>query len=143
MWNLIKKFVKPHFIIGQPEAPYLLRWYLIPRNRYFNIYLHKFLRSDDDRALHDHPWWFVSFMLKGTYQEITDKGTSIRKAGSFLFRKALDRHRVELIDNKHCWTLFITGKKVRDWGFWCPKGFVPWQQFCDHNDRGNIGKGCD
>ena len=41
---------KPHFVIGGADDPYMLRWYLIPRNRRFNIYLHKFLRDDDDRA---------------------------------------------------------------------------------------------
>ena len=39
------------FVIGPPERPYLLRWWIIQRNRFFNIYLHKFLRSDDDLAL--------------------------------------------------------------------------------------------
>lgn len=43
---------KPHFVIGSGESPYLLRWFLIPRNTKLNIYLHKFLQSDDDRALH-------------------------------------------------------------------------------------------
>ena len=42
----------PHMVIGGAEDPYLLRWYLIPRNPFVNVYLHKFLRSDDDRALH-------------------------------------------------------------------------------------------
>lgn len=60
---------RPHFIIGGTDRPYLLRWFLIPRNRWFNIYLHKFCRDDDDRALHDHPWWFVSIMLQGSYVE--------------------------------------------------------------------------
>ena len=49
---------EPDFIIGGHEAPYLRRHWLIPRNRFFNIYVHEFLRSDDDRALHDHPWAF-------------------------------------------------------------------------------------
>ena len=44
------------FVIGGAERPYLRRWWVIPRNRLFNVYLHQFLRSDDDRALHDHPW---------------------------------------------------------------------------------------
>ena len=26
------------------------------RNKIFNIYLHQIIRSDDDRALHDHPY---------------------------------------------------------------------------------------
>ena len=38
----------------------------------FNLYLHEFSRSDDDRALHDHPWLFnLSVLLSGTYVEHT------------------------------------------------------------------------
>ena len=48
----------PDFVIGGSDNPYLLRWFLIPRNPVFNVYLHKFMRSDDDRALHTHPWLF-------------------------------------------------------------------------------------
>ena len=39
---------QPDFVVGKPEDPYLLRWWVIPRNKRFNVYLHKFLRSDDD-----------------------------------------------------------------------------------------------
>ena len=55
----------PDLVIGGWDDPYLLRWWLIPRNRWFNVYLHLFLRSDDDRALHDHPWFNLSFLLEG------------------------------------------------------------------------------
>jgi hypothetical protein len=60
----------PDFVIGGNERPYLLRWWVIPRNPVFNVYLHCFLRSDDDRALHTHPWLFnVSWLLLGKYRE--------------------------------------------------------------------------
>ena len=135
------------FYIGGMENPYMIRWYVIPRNRWFNIYLHKFCRDDDDRALHDHPWWFVSFMLCGQYTEYTPKGSKIRKAMTFAFRTATARHRIELPKDNGgkpmpCWTLVITGRKKRVWGFWCPRGFVPWHEFVDHTDEGNVGKGC-
>src|SRR5580704_9904819 len=76
----------PDFIIGGNEFPYMRRWWVIPRNRIFNIYLHHFLRSDDDRALHDHPSWNVSILLKGEYTEwsIAAGGVHqsvVRKAG--------------------------------------------------------------
>ena len=45
---------RPHFLISDQADPYLHRWYVIPRNRFLNLYLHKFLRDDEDRALHDH-----------------------------------------------------------------------------------------
>jgi len=36
---------KPDFVIGRAGAPYLERWWVIPRNRWFNIYLHHFLSA--------------------------------------------------------------------------------------------------
>lgn len=37
--NMIKRFLarQPDFAIGPTDAPYLLRWWVIPRNRFFNI----------------------------------------------------------------------------------------------------------
>ncbi len=150
LWNWLTTLLsrKPHFVIGEPENPYMLRWYLIPRNPWLNLYLHEFLRDDDDRALHDHPWWFVSIMLKGMYNEIRENGHrgQVRGAPSIAYRRATDRHRVvlETRDGKvvPCWTIVITGPKVRDWGFWCPKGFVVWHEFCARDNEGSVGKGC-
>lgn len=88
---------QPHQTIGGAEHPYMLRWYVIPRNPLVNVYVHKFCRSDDDRALHDHPWWFVSLILRGRYDEITEAGTRRRRAGSIAFRPAEWRHRVALV----------------------------------------------
>ncbi len=100
---------QPHQVIGDPEAPYLRRWYLIPRNPLLNVYLHQFLASDDDRALHDHPWWFFSLILKGGYTEVTEAGAVARSGviggryggwnrwdRTIAFRPAAFRHRVEL-----------------------------------------------
>jgi hypothetical protein len=62
----------PDFVIGGEQRPYLLRHFVIPRNPLFNVYLHCFLRSDDDRAHHDHPWLFnMSWLLDGEYIEHT------------------------------------------------------------------------
>lgn len=143
IWKWFKRLIsgKPHLTIGGVEAPYMLRWYIIPRNPLLNVYLHKFMRDDDDRALHDHPWWFVSLMIRGRYVEWTPL-PKVRRAPSIAFRRATTRHRVTLPAGP-CWTLVITGRKAREWGFWCPKGFVPWHQFVDRNDEGNVGRGCD
>lgn len=154
MWRWLRRLFsgKPHFYIGGPQNPYLLRWFIIPRNPWFNIYLHKFCRDDDDRALHDHPWWFISIMVKGRYTEILAQDEhggrgSVRSAPGIAFRRAQHRHRV-VLDSKDgkavpCWTLVITGRKAREWGFWCPKGFVHWKEFAAQNDEGNIGRGCE
>lgn len=145
----------PDFIVGDTENPYLLRWFIIPRNRFFNIYLHKFCRSDDDRALHDHPWLFnCSILIDGAYYEHFLNGKKkFRRAGTlsglkFRFGKA--PHRVQLLENSFttlenpCWTIFITGPRVREWGFYCPKGWRHWKMFVANTDTGNTtGRGCE
>ena len=60
----------PDLVIGGAADPYLRRWYVLPRNPVLNVYLHHFLRSDDDRALHDHPWVNASVLLDGDYVEV-------------------------------------------------------------------------
>ncbi len=166
----------PDFVIGQADRPYLRRWWIIPRNRYFNIYLHQILRSDDDRALHDHPWWNVSIILKGGYFEHMPakrgpfkQTMKWRGAGSIVLRRARAAHRLELniepcayhggrnateeqaVDCEDynavpCWSLFITGPKIREWGFICPKGWRHWREFIgvpSGNAKGDeIGPGC-
>lgn len=139
---------RPDFIVGGRANPYLLRWFVIPRNPLFNIYLHKFLRSDDDRALHDHPWANCSLILKGNYVEQTADGATLLSDGAIRCRlSGKFAHRIELV-NGPCWTLFITGPRYRNWGFNCTdalgyKRWVPWQEFVDDQDRGQIGRGCE
>lgn len=139
----------PDFVIGGPERPYLRRWFVIPRNPVFNVYLHEFRRSDDDRALHDHPWANASILLRGQYVEHTIAAGGIHKrellqAGDVRVRwSGRIAHRVELHDGP-CWTLFLTGPRYRQWGFHCPdQGWVHWQAFTAANDPGAIGRGCE
>ena len=147
---MIRKFLlnwaqsrAPDFVIGGIADPYLLRWYLIPRNPVLNIYVHHFLRSDDDRALHGHPWAFnCSILMQGKYLEHTPDGVFLRRVGDSKFRWGVAPHRVELTTGP-CWTLFITGPRVREWGFYCPQGWVSWQKFTAKDDKGAIGKGCE
>ena len=153
----------PDYIVGadSPDGAYLLRWYLIPRNRWLNIYLHQFLRDDDDRALHDHPWAWCSLLLQGQYIEHTiDAGGThnrqLRDAGSLKVSGPWRAHRIELLPNtpdpanafetyprRPCWTLFITGPRMRRWGFHCPKGWVDFERFTKPGATGETGAGCD
>jgi hypothetical protein len=146
---------KPDFVIGGDESPYLRRHWLIPRNPVFNIYVHEFLRSDDDRALHDHPWAFnCSILLEGKYIEWTPgRGNaqrplpSFRRTGQVLFRWGGAPHRLQLYRagkcETPCWTVFITGPRVREWGFHCAKGWIHWREFTSPGDKGQIGRGCE
>ncbi|EKE68724.1 hypothetical protein [Oceanibaculum indicum] len=151
----------PDKIIGGEDDPYIRRWHVIPRNHWFNLYLHNQVRSDDDRALHDHPWPNISLVLEGGYLEHRPAFPGqwphnrkieavYRPAGSIVARPANAAHRLELLARafggdktvlQHSWSLFITGPVRRPWGFWCPQGWVFWQDFSDPTGL-KPGKGC-
>lgn len=148
-----KKIISRQAPNGSTEI-YLIRYHLIPNNKYLNIYLHNFLGSDLDEALHDHPWPSIGVLLNGCYNEHVPKNlkewyagsreTKIIKRYPFIpvYRSADTIHRIELIDNKPVWTLFITGKWTRNWGFWCSFGFVDNENFLT-KDGTSVGKGCN
>jgi len=51
-----------------------------------------------------------------------------------VFRRPETPHRVELIDGRPSVSLFITGPRVRQWGFHCPNGWVHWKKFVDASE---------
>lgn len=130
------------FAIGGDADPYILRWWVVPRNPWRNLYLHRVLRSDDDRALHDHPWPNESFVIAGSYIEHTPDGSFVRRAGDSIVRPAHALHRLEVIPGEAAITLFSTGAKEREWGFACPQGWVHWRDFTAGPNGETVGRGC-
>ena len=123
------------------NEPYLERYYLFlkDRNRFpFNVFLHKFLKSDPD-DLHDHPWPYATIILKGGYYEwipnYDKNGKRLcevavwRKPGHFRVSIANSFHRIELDPDVTCWTLFMPGPQQREWGFMVKDKWVQWEQY--------------
>lgn len=128
---------------------YLHRYYLFLKDRKwfpFNVTLHKIVKSDDP-IFHDHPWPFMTIVLKGGYWEHTpvfDKEgnkfaefTEWRGPGSIIKRGAGDFHWLELEQGKTATTLFFMGPQQRDWGFLVDKTkkksqWIQWQYYLDH-----------
>lgn len=141
--SLVRRYIKrnplPDFVIGDR---YLERWYILPRNRFCNLYLHVIHHDDDDRALHDHPWHSLSYVVSGTLIEITKDCDHVRREGQIVYRSATLAHRLEVVRGPVI-TLFLTGPRVRSWGFHCPKGWVHWLDFVSPDDKGQAGRGCE
>lgn len=119
-----------------PDDVYLIRYYII-KSRWFNFFVHQFLRSDRD-DLHDHPWDFCTYLVSGAYTENkynpkTGQVEATRRenilhgmcnANRLVFRKATDQHQVvvdrdlkEYQKDLAATTLFFSGPTKREWGF--------------------------
>lgn len=128
--NWLEKTGRKRVIMDrESKEPYLERYYIFLKDRKwfpFNIFVHKFLKSDPD-DMHDHPWAYFTLILKGGYYEWIPgfnaegkKTCEVRKwrgPGHFRICRPSSYHRIELHPEVTAWTLFMPGPQVREWGF--------------------------
>lgn len=110
---------------------YADRWHIIPRNRWFNVYLHRFVGPAVD-PIHTHPWaWNLTLVLWGAYrEERLWEEERICSAGRAYLRIGASPHRILELLTRSCWTLFVTGPWAQPWGFLPDTGtFVPWRTY--------------
>lgn len=102
----------------------MIRYFLF-RTPWFGTYLHHFLRSDNDRHVHDHPWSFITIPLSSGYWEHLPDGSKVwRRRFQPLFRPAEWQHWVEITQPAGVWTFIVRFRKRRNWGFITPAGWV-------------------
>lgn len=121
-------------IEGFGDKPAMYRWHVLPRNAWFNVYLHKIMQ-DDEQDLHDHPYHNMSVPLVQGYLEVQFRELPVygsphpalrvrsRRILRPFFRLASTPHQILVMrDEKSrplpAWSLFVTGPRVRHWGFW-------------------------
>lgn len=156
----------PKRVIGTNEGDYLERYYLFGDEsglKYFPgrariswwqrlltwlpcTYIHRFVRDDADRELHNHPWEATSLILAGGYIEERrvplpfnehkyTVQTKLYKPWS-LNRIYTDTfHRVMLLEDD-AWSVIVRGKTQQSWGFWDRETgkFTHWQEFVAKRD---------
>jgi len=128
-------FGLPEEINGMGRCPtYLFRWHIFHIKGWFNIYLHHFVGDDWSRDLHDHPKRFISIGLWGSYVERTPKGARVYRAPWIRSFPANHIHRI-LTPSRSCWTLVVTLRATREWGFWHKGRFIPWRQYVKGDDQ--------
>ena len=114
-------------IKGPNGEPYLQRFYLVGFLG-FKFYLHRFIASDPDRGLHDHPWLFAwALVLHGGYDEVrlvkADRLAHLEIKTFIRWKGDINRipgdawHRVVLPEGMEAWTLFCHWRRYKGWGF--------------------------
>jgi hypothetical protein len=123
--------------IGEPGRPPLLTRWRVVQTPLAALYVHRHHRPDGDRELHDHPWPFLSWIVRGGYEETSYVATEIgpvvathyRPRWSWAYRRANDFHRISRVD-PGTWTVMLLGRRRRNWGFQVPgEGWVAWETF--------------
>lgn len=154
--RLAKKTPYFHIISPQTGEVYMERYWLFnpyppsePQNRkrnwfHISIRLHRIMRPDDDRHMHDHPWNARTVILRGSYSEVRplrdpvlhailrnlcDGHHYIRNAGDTATLKYGEYHRIASVSDGGVWTLFITGKYRGTWGFMVDGIKVPYREY--------------
>lgn len=122
---------------GQEDL-YLRRWVLL-RTPWFQVMLHKIIRADADADMHDHPWSFKSFILKGGYIEQSPlwSDDSLVPSSQFHWKRPLSWagrnefsfHRIAHLPAGPAWTLVFTGPKKKAWSFLVGTRAVPWRDY--------------
>jgi hypothetical protein len=127
------------------ELVYLRRLRVVT-TPWFSVMLHWINEPDSDRHPHCHPWNFWSLVLRGGYTEVNYVTSFSRPAvrddlaerNSWprwsLHRMTTRRaHRITSVQPRTV-TLVVTGRRVREWGFWTEQGFIPWRQYTNTDD---------
>ena len=161
--TLMEKLGRRRIIMDRVnDEPYLERYYIFMKDRSeqfpFNIFIHKFLKSDPD-DLHDHPWGFFTFIIAGGYWEYqfedgppckdADKAAETDEAERKLVKKwrgpgffqsvpAHHTHRIEIDPERPaCWTLFVPRLRVQKWGFFKNNNWIEADQYLAERKKEN------
>lgn len=125
---------------------------------WFSVKLHWIHLPDPDRDLHDHPWPFVSFILRGWYKELECLEPDLRRrlvedgfpANSTMLPRVRERlvrwfnskdtcgaHRITEV-SPNVLTLVITGPRTKSWGFYNEETFkfTDWEIYTATEQQG-------
>lgn len=153
-WRILSKMR----LVREDGIVYLDRLRII-QTPWFGMFLHRMDGPDPGEDLHDHPWPFISIILKGGYVE---EFCDIREASERAFNASVDVqgatrgdlriwkrwsvhriplttcHRItRLVEPTPTWTLVIVGRRSQPWGFYTPDGFVMDETY-DFSRRDNM-----
>lgn len=142
--GLINLLAKPFgHLLDVDGSLYMGRWSVIREGSlasrvlfkltgYASIRLHHICRADNGRELHNHPFRYRTFILKGWYAEQRPcpwAETAVMRifhgAGDTATGTPHDLHRVSSVSPFGVWTLFFMSPNTGLWGFDVSGRFVP------------------
>lgn len=119
-WAFMERFEVPN--LDRPEQTYLSRLRIV-QTPWFALYLHRMDGPDSRPTLHDHPWNFLSVVLRGGYIErrldprtmTVDEHRVVHRWNRMCTH---DAHAITSLLRLPTWTLLFVGVRRRTWGYW-------------------------
>lgn len=136
-WAFMKRFD----LLNYDDDGFYLRRLRIIQTPFFGLYLHRFEGPDPRPTLHDHPYPFLSIILRGGYVERrlnthshdVDEQHVVRR---FNRMRPTDAHAIISLLRNPTWSILLVGRRVREWGYWEPdwsvRGRWTWTVFDQH-----------
>lgn len=133
--SLLRKLFLIREIKSKEGALHFRRWRLLS-TPWFSIFIHQIFKGDEDRHCHDHPWSFVTCILKGGYVEYNENSSQwdIENGNGkyclpslttgIRFVKSTKLHTIRLIRNRPTTTLVLAGPRNREWGYGINGGWL-------------------
>jgi hypothetical protein len=115
MFARILRKIFPWKEIGWHEIGEVFYRYTLFKCPWFSIRLHQLTAPNWPPQCHDHPWWFVTLILRGGYLEEHQNSITWQRPGKVLYRPAKFRHNV-VTPCGTAWSLLIMGPTSRKWG---------------------------
>lgn len=129
---------------------YMARWSVVARGTlaskvllaltgYDHVRLHWIRQPDRDRELHNHPFKYRTFVLRGWYAEQRPGvGATVNQTGSSVTGEGY--HRIATVSPDGVWTLFFMGKDKGEWGFLVDGKHMPSREFFELRNIHSSGK---
>lgn len=114
----MERFEVPNY---DSDSNCLTRWRVV-QTPWAGFYVHRFDGPDPRPTLHDHPWPFLSCVLRGGYIErrLTPMAMSVQEdhvVRWFNRKRTHDAHSIVRLLRVPTWTLMFVGRRVRTWGY--------------------------
>lgn len=112
------KFIPIHTVdIYDKYGWKLMRRYYIIKTKRFSVFADKIEREDVDHHLHNHPWNYKSFIIKGSYieQYLSENKEEHTKTRGFMSYSDVDNnyfHKIHKILKRPVIEIFFTYKQT-------------------------------
>lgn len=120
-----------------PGQVYLRRLRVV-NTPWFSVLMHWINEPDNGRYPHDHPWGFISWVLRGGYWEevwpserhfdLSIPPLQFSHTRWSIHRMGIEAAHKIVLATEGLATVVVTGKRRRRFRFWTPEGKIPWDK---------------